>query len=270
MSDLESGMSGIWNQCYPKRGIAHRHSSYRRPTHLGLDRPAVPVLDWMTRTALDGKGKLAMSSPREHILRLRDSIESDGYVIIPDVLEEGEVPRLIDATHVGLMTEAQGVLHREGEVYGARDLIGRVPEVHSLASSPRIKEIIAAILGPGAFAVRGLFFDKTATSNWNLPWHQDMTVAVKERRDVADFGPWTLKAGIHHAHAPAELLARMVTIRIQDATADPALLRCRDSRWTPPRHPPGIRSRESAGRAGVAPKGVGRPDHVRRNSQTKP
>ena len=32
---------------------------------------------------------------------------------------------------------------------------------------------------PGAFVVRGLFFDKTPTTNWNLPWHQDMTIAVR-------------------------------------------------------------------------------------------
>jgi len=41
-----------------------------------------------------------------------------------------------------------------------------------------------------------------------------VTVAVKERRDVAGFGSWTLKAGIPHTHAPAELLARTVTIRL--------------------------------------------------------
>jgi len=74
-------------------------------------------------------------SPKR-LLQLRDSTDIDGCVIIPDVLEAGEVSRLIDATRVGLMTEAQGVLHREGEVYGARDLIGRVPEVQSLAKSP--------------------------------------------------------------------------------------------------------------------------------------
>jgi len=147
-------------------------------------------------------------------VELRDSIQRDGYVTIPDVLGPEEVSRLIDATRVGLMTEAEGVLHRDGGVYGARDLMGRVSEVHSLARSPRVHEIITAVLGFGAFAVRGLFFDKTEAANWNLPWHQDVTVAVKERRAVASFGPWTLKAGIPHAHAPAELLARMVTIRL--------------------------------------------------------
>ena len=78
----------------------------------------------------------------------------------------------------------------------------------------RVMDIVSTVLGPHAFVVRGLFFDKTPTANWNLPWHQDVTIAVKERREVAGFGPWTKKAGIHHAHAPADLLARMITVRI--------------------------------------------------------
>lgn len=52
------------------------------------------------------------------------------------------------------------------------------------------------------------------STNWSLPWHQDLTVAVQTRADVPGFGPWTRKAGIPHAHAPADLLARMLTIRL--------------------------------------------------------
>ena len=106
------------------------------------------------------------------------------------------------------------MLHREGEVYGVRDLLSQVPEVRQIAESPQVMEIVTAVIGSRAFAVRGLFFDKTPTANWNLPWHQDVTIAAKERREVAGFGPWTLKAGIPHAHAPAELLARMITVRL--------------------------------------------------------
>jgi ectoine hydroxylase-related dioxygenase (phytanoyl-CoA dioxygenase family) len=101
-----------------------------------------------------------------------------------------------------------------GEVYGGRDLLWRIAEVRRWAQSQELIEIVDSILGRGAFAVRGLFFDKTATANWNLPWHQDLTIAVRVRRDVPGFGPWTRKAGIPHAHAPGELLARMVTIRL--------------------------------------------------------
>jgi hypothetical protein len=155
-----------------------------------------------------------MPASTESQANLSSSLERDGFVVVPDVLEPGQVSELIEATRVCSAAEGDGVLHRGGEVYGVRDLIWRVPEVRRLAGSPEVLEWIEPILGPGTFVVRGLFFDKTPGANWNLPWHQDVTIAVKEKRDVPGYGPWTLKAGIHHVHAPGPLLERMVTIRI--------------------------------------------------------
>jgi ectoine hydroxylase-related dioxygenase (phytanoyl-CoA dioxygenase family) len=86
--------------------------------------------------------------------------------------------------------------------------------IQQLAQSPPLMRFVTAVLGPGAFATRGLFFDKTPSANWNLPWHQDLTIATVERREVTGFGPWTRKAGIPHAHAPADLLGRMITVRL--------------------------------------------------------
>jgi phytanoyl-CoA dioxygenase PhyH len=62
--------------------------------------------------------------------------------------------------------------------------------------------------------VRVLAFDKTPASNWNLGWHQDRVVAVKERRDVSGFGNWTLKNGVPHVEAPVEVLRNMFSLRL--------------------------------------------------------
>ena len=62
--------------------------------------------------------------------------------------------------------------------------------------------------------VRILAFDKTPVSNWNLGWHQDRVIAVKERRDVSRFGTWTLKNGIPHVEAPVEILRSMFSLRL--------------------------------------------------------
>jgi ectoine hydroxylase-related dioxygenase (phytanoyl-CoA dioxygenase family) len=147
-------------------------------------------------------------------LAWRDRFDRDGFAIIDRVLTAGQVSELIAVTHALSSTEERGVLHRGGEVYGARDLIWRIPAIRRLARSKTVVSIARAILGPDAFVVRGLYFDKTLSTNWNLPWHQDMTIAVQARREAAGFGPWTLKAGIPHVHAPADLLARMLAIRL--------------------------------------------------------
>jgi ectoine hydroxylase-related dioxygenase (phytanoyl-CoA dioxygenase family) len=59
-----------------------------------------------------------------------------------------------------------------------------------------------------------VLFDKSEASNWALPWHQDRTIAVAERKDVEGFGPWTVKSGMHHVEPPPDLLARMITVRV--------------------------------------------------------
>ncbi len=149
-------------------------------------------------------------------------LERDGYAILDGVATLDRVAALIEATREYASVAHEGRLDRRGEVYGGRDLLWRIPEVGRLARSDELMAIAAAVLGPGSFAVRGLFFDKTPLVNWNLPWHQDLTVAVRERRDVPGFGPWTLKGGIPHAHAPADLLARMLTVRLDLDDCGPA------------------------------------------------
>jgi len=144
----------------------------------------------------------------------RECVDRVGFAIIDRVLACDQVAELIEVTRLCSPAGEPGVLDRGGEVYGVRDLIWRIPEIRRLARSPELLEIAQAILGPRAFAVRGLFFDKTLSTNWNLPWHQDLTIAVRARRDVCGFGRWTKKAGIPHVQAPADLLARMVTIRL--------------------------------------------------------
>ena len=144
----------------------------------------------------------------------RESFDRMGFAIIDRVVAFDQVVELIEVTRLCSPAGKAGVLDRGGEVYGVRDLIWRIPEIRHLARSPELLEIAQAILGPGAFAVRGLFFDKTLSTNWNLPWHQDLTIAVRTRREVCGFGGWTKKAGIPHVQAPADLLARMVTIRL--------------------------------------------------------
>ena len=143
-----------------------------------------------------------------------ECLDRDGFVILDRVASPDRVQELIEATRVYTTGSSDGLLDRRGEVYGGRDLLWRIDEVRRLARSRELMDIVETVLGPGAFAVRGLFFDKTPTANWNLPWHQDLTIAVRERRETPGFGPWTRKGGIAHVHAPGELLARMLTLRL--------------------------------------------------------
>jgi len=70
--------------------------------------------------------------------------------------------------------------------------------------------------------VRAILFDKNSETNWTLGWHQDRTIAVRERADVVGFSNWTMKSGVTHVEPPFAVLERMITARIHldDVGAD--------------------------------------------------
>jgi len=105
-------------------------------------------------------------------------------------------------------------------------LHGRADLARLLAPDTRIGTLAARHLGPATRPVRAILFDKSAGVRWSLGWHQDRTVAVRARRDVPGYGPWSLKAGLHHVEPPFAVIEAMLTLRIHldDVPADNAPL----------------------------------------------
>jgi ectoine hydroxylase-related dioxygenase (phytanoyl-CoA dioxygenase family) len=74
---------------------------------------------------------------------------------------------------------------------------------------------LAGVLGPDFGLVRVPFFDKPPRQTWALPWHKDLTVAVRDNRPRGShFSHPTRKAGVPHAEAPLAVLEAMLTARI--------------------------------------------------------
>jgi hypothetical protein len=102
----------------------------------------------------------------------------------------------------------------------------RAEVMGALGPGGSIGRCAAAILGAAARPVRAILFDKTAENNWAVPWHQDRTIAVRERHEVAGFGPWSIKAGVVHVEPPFDIIENMITIRahLDDCADDNAPL----------------------------------------------
>ncbi len=130
-------------------------------------------------------------------------IAEDGWAVIPSHIPNDVLAALANDL-MPAETTGRG---------GSRNLLDR-PLVQALARSEPVRQVVEAVLGPGAVAVRGLFFDKSAGANWKVPWHQDLTVAVAERIEEAGLGPWSVKDGVPHVEAPAELLEQMLAVRV--------------------------------------------------------
>ena len=146
-----------------------------------------------------------------NVSEIEQQMDRNGFAVIAEVVPMETITALRVAVEKTIADE--NGLH-SGSAYGTRSLLENVAAVRELACSAPLRNIVETILGRDWFAVRGIWFDKVAGANWKVPWHQDLSIAVRERRDVEGFGAWTRKEGVVHAHAPTELLERMVTLRL--------------------------------------------------------
>lgn len=96
----------------------------------------------------------------------------------------------------------------------ARRLLECCDDVRKLAASQAVRQLVEPVLGPDAFAVRGLLFDKVESANWRVGWHQDLMVPVVEQVDAPGYSAWSTKAGVAHVRPPADVLAAMLTLRV--------------------------------------------------------
>lgn len=147
-----------------------------------------------------------------------DALERDGHVVLPGVFTAAQVRQLLEGLESALASTAAddpAIRGTEGTVYAARNVLRLWPDVAQAWKQPALLRTVMAVLGEEFGLVRGLYFDKPPGNSWALPWHKDLTIAVKEPRgEGSQFTRPTCKAGVPHVEAPVEVLQKMLTARI--------------------------------------------------------
>jgi hypothetical protein len=163
----------------------------------------------MLETALNGMigdgGKSPYLSQSKVVPGMNPSatLNQSGVIVSAGVVPDDAVTRL-RAGFRSTMPERAGA--RSFEVSGG---VGELIGVHGAMGV-----LAAKLAGLPARPVRVLFFDKTLGANWAVPWHQDRTIAVKERKDIDGYGPWSRKGGIVHVEPPVSILEGMLALRL--------------------------------------------------------
>ena len=147
----------------------------------------------------------------------RPSLQSHGCALLPTIFTPAQFAPLIPLADDALSDPTA----RAG---------ARIP-----TSAPLIQRIVAhapfaeAIATLGDYRpVRAIVFDKSPAHNWDVPWHRDTTIAVREKHPTPGFGPWSIKHNIHHVQPPPSVLRDMLTARLHldPAPATNGALRC--------------------------------------------
>ena len=133
------------------------------------------------------------------------------HLVCDGVFERREMERLAHALSIADVERTKA---------GARHVLD-VPAVRSVAGDHRLMALASEFLGPAPVAFRATLFDKSPAANWLVVWHQDTALPLSHRVDVPGWGPWSVKAGVLYAHAPARALEQVVALRVSldDSTA---------------------------------------------------
>ena len=127
-----------------------------------------------------------------------------GYWIVEDVLSSEECDELIAALSAVRDPSARA---------GIRHLMN-ISRIRSAAYHPGLLAIASQLLGGAAIPYRATLFQKSSLANWLVVWHQDTALPLVEQNQSCEWGPWSRKAGILYAHAPAWALTRTVALRL--------------------------------------------------------
>jgi ectoine hydroxylase-related dioxygenase (phytanoyl-CoA dioxygenase family) len=131
-------------------------------------------------------------------------LETESYYIVSDVFARADMRQLAEDLSRADVDRTKA---------GARHILG-VPAVHAVAKDPRMLAIAQSFVGLPAVPFRATLFDKSPDANWLVVWHQDTALPLRQRNDASEWGPWSTKAGVLYAHAPAWALEQVVALRV--------------------------------------------------------
>jgi Phytanoyl-CoA dioxygenase (PhyH) len=153
-----------------------------------------------------------MQAIDDRLLQVQDL----GLTTVPGVFGPEQVEGMLKHVSTVLPANERDTIRSPGgSVYAARNILQLWPQVADVWRQPPLPELLTRILGPSFGLVRVLYFDKPPEQTWALPWHKDLTIAVKNKRlPGTHFSHPTIKAGVPHVEASREVLENMLTVRI--------------------------------------------------------
>lgn len=83
-----------------------------------------------------------------------------------------------------------------------------------LAANIRRHPLLAPLVPVDFAAVQCTYFEKSASRNWLVPVHQDLSIPVAARVAHAGLDGWSEKEGSLYVQPPVELLQQLVAVRL--------------------------------------------------------
>jgi hypothetical protein len=143
---------------------------------------------------------------------IQEALINEGFVITdllfgPEVLEN-------------LLKELAGIGAFNYEQPQILNLLKACDNLKVIAYDETLLSLLKFTTGEDMFPVKAFILDKSTESNWEIPWHQDLKIAVNQKVVEPGYKNWSLESGILHVQPPVAVMEKLVTLRIHFDVCD--------------------------------------------------
>ncbi|MBE8714975.1 phytanoyl-CoA dioxygenase family protein [Sphingobacterium hungaricum] len=135
-----------------------------------------------------------------------------GFAVIDNIYTDDEINKILEA--IQQADRSKETFRQSADLFAIRQFLKEFPELQPIIFNEKLNRIIHNIFGKDYFVVKSIYFDKPATSNWYVAYHQDLTISVDRKLELKNYGPWTTKQNQFAVQPPISILENNFTIRI--------------------------------------------------------
>lgn len=136
----------------------------------------------------------------------------NGFSVMENIYSEEEIQNIL--TIIDQTDSSNETFRKTNDLFAIRQFLREIPTVIDLIFTENLKSVMKEIIGEDFFVVKSIYFDKPETSNWYVPYHQDLTISVDKKMEIKNFELWTTKQNQFAVQPPIEFLENITTIRI--------------------------------------------------------
>jgi ectoine hydroxylase-related dioxygenase (phytanoyl-CoA dioxygenase family) len=142
----------------------------------------------------------------------KQQLDELGFTVLDNIYADTEIETILEFIKSADTTKS--TFRKSADLFAIRQFLKEFPGLQTLIFNDKLRATINNLLGDNYFVVKSIYFDKPQKSNWFVSYHQDLTISVDKKVDIASYGPWTVKQNQFAVQPPLDILNSIYTIRI--------------------------------------------------------
>ncbi|MCT4582397.1 MAG: phytanoyl-CoA dioxygenase family protein [Flavobacteriales bacterium] len=135
---------------------------------------------------------------------MNDQLAHKGYYILDNIYTVNEINTIIQLIDRSSL----------GSNFGEREFLIKYPEITKKVFNSNLIQLIKKIAPKCNSVIKSIYFDKPPNANWVVNWHQDLTINLMNKANIAGYKNWRENKERVIVQPDQEFLESIFTIRI--------------------------------------------------------